>query len=155
MKICGICETAANAKIVNQLLEQKTPMRKIAELTGFSKASVGRHAQRCVIRSQAAALKSTRFDPKVNRLLIRWADDPVAPEDTRGKIFVDHTHERGIDRSKPIAPAEIRETDFILCVEYEKPITAKPIADPVANISQGDTDAGTNDVSTDTTDPSE
>ncbi len=73
-KLCSICERPGAAEIVNRLLGKGTFLKVIAQQTGFSKSSVHRHSQKCVIRQQAAQLKTTRFDPQRQRIIVKWPD---------------------------------------------------------------------------------
>jgi hypothetical protein len=73
-KPCSICSTPNGAQTVDAMLEKRTTLKAIAAQTGFSKSSVGRHSQKCVIRAQAAKLKSNVFNPLRDRILVRHAD---------------------------------------------------------------------------------
>jgi hypothetical protein len=93
-KKCSVCSTPDGARIVNGFLEKKVFLREISEKTGFSKSSVGRHSLNCVIRAQATKLKSTRFDPKRQKIVVRWPDGAVTPNpdgqkpDDRDLVFL-------------------------------------------------------------------
>jgi hypothetical protein len=112
-KECSICEKPGAAGIVNTLLEKNTFLKVIAQQTGFSKSSIHRHSQKCVIRAQAQKLKSSRFNSATDRLLVKWADDPSAPPDVRGKMLDGRWNEISPDQ-------KVRETDVVLLVQYEK-----------------------------------
>jgi len=71
---CGICAATGGAReIVDRLLSLKTSLREVSKLTSFSRASLHRHAQRCFVHAQAAAIRASKFDPKSGIITV-WPD---------------------------------------------------------------------------------
>jgi len=73
-KPCSVCTRPGGREAVDALLEQKTPMAEIAKLTGFSKSSIGRHAQKHFARAKAEEVKTGRYDSCQNVMWTRRLD---------------------------------------------------------------------------------
>jgi hypothetical protein len=134
-KECSICSHPDGAKIVNALLEKGTFLKVIAQQTGFSKSSVHRHSLKCVIRQQAAKLKSSRFDPHTDKLVVHWPGDPIPPNLTEHDVIFSVQYAPPVPRG-PYCPASAFVVEQALAEDAERD-AAKQIPTPLHVSSKG------------------
>lgn len=134
MPECSICTAPAYIRnAVDVELSRRTRLRDIAKMTHLSKSAIHRHSKRCVSRTSLQGLHTARFNPELHRVLTRWPNDPVCTPDVRGKTFVYSSPDPADHHSNPIPPDQLRPTDILLVVEYDKPApthTHKPLSEP-------------------------
>jgi hypothetical protein len=106
---CSICSAPVQVlKAINEGLAKRTKMRDLAKQSGFSKSAIGRHSKNCLARQILSSYQTTRFNPALGRIFVRWPDDPICPEDVRGRFLPAHR-----------IPGE---HDVVIYVVYEKPV---------------------------------
>jgi hypothetical protein len=110
---CSVCQLPADVRhLVDVEISRRTKFRTIAALCGLSKSTVHRHATKCLSRARFADHLAEKFNPRVNRLVISWPDDEVAPADFRGKKLNAYSGDE---------ITQTRTTDHELVIEYAKP----------------------------------
>lgn len=65
MHKCSVCSSPKRAE-VDRRLRAREPMRVVASATGFGKATIGRHSQRCLWRSERPI---AAHDPSLQRVI--------------------------------------------------------------------------------------
>jgi hypothetical protein len=125
MAECSICSKGEEtARIVNELLERKTPVREIQVQTGIHKNTVHRHQHgNCRFsfsKFKAAKLKSRSSVNLNGREVVQWPG-PNGPTFTTCIIDV-----RGKTKCEPVGADQLRPDDILLVVEYADPLPARP-----------------------------
>jgi hypothetical protein len=103
---CSICDRPGGPEIVNELLSKQSTLDEIAEATGFHRSSIDRHKHgNCPFsfpKYKAAKVKAGRTVTLGGRMVVRWPS---------GELTLD---------GEAIPASQLRETDVLFAVEYEK-----------------------------------
>ena len=99
---------------VNAAIRAKEKFRDLAARTAFSRASLHRHASKCISRDAVAAHKAGKFNPVSDLLWTQWPDGEITLQG------VPH------DFQKPI-PVEPRGNDTIIRVQFEPAVAPRAV----------------------------
>lgn len=102
---CIICDQPAVREQVDALLEKGVTGNQVAIQLHLARATCYRHKRKCFVKRKEASCHFKRFDPNTQRLLIAWDSEHI------------HHHPSG----QPVALTDLRDSDEILTVEYERP----------------------------------
>jgi hypothetical protein len=109
MLACSVCSLPHDVlAAVNAALSRHEKLRKIAEFSGRSKSALSRHSITCLPRAVMLAhkAKSHAAANAPHRLIVDWRVEGSRPRFTLG--------------DKPISASELKETDVLLVVHYQK-----------------------------------
>jgi len=114
---CSICAVPETARVVNEMLERRETLDKIAAATGKHRSSVARHKTgSCPLsflayKAAKAKSKGKALDQD-GRLIVAWP--PEAPGSKRKLTFMENGRE--------LTPAQLTAADVLLIVRYARPL---------------------------------
>jgi hypothetical protein len=103
--VCVVCDQPAVREQVDALLEKGVTGNQVAVQLHLARATCYRHKRKCFVKRKEASYHFKRFDPNSQRIVI---------ENQNGALML---HPSG----QNITPAELRESDEVILIEYEKP----------------------------------
>jgi hypothetical protein len=124
---CKICASAPDVLVaINNAIRSREKFRDLAARTGFDKSTLHRHSQKCIPREILNTHKNVGYyNSRMHRLFIQWPDSHAV-------LVADVEH--GWSHERKVRPEEI--TDFVIEVEFEKPLAPRIAAKPVEEIAK-------------------
>jgi hypothetical protein len=125
---CSVCAAPpAVQSAINEQLERRIPLRKIAAESAFSRASLSRHARACISRRLVSEHRSLIGDVTSGkaRLILAQPHAAIYLKDGRPTMTLDTSTlvYAPLFGNGPIIPEnELLDSDVIFQVEYEKPV---------------------------------
>jgi hypothetical protein len=119
---CSICAQPETARIINEMLERRETLDKIAAATGKHRSSVARHKTgSCPLsflayKASKAKAKGKALDQN-GRLVIQWP--PEAPGSQGRLTYMENGHE--------LAASELRASDVLVIVRYNRPLLSESL----------------------------
>jgi len=124
---CSICSSRPDVvAAVNEALRNRTKLRDLAVQSGFSRASLSRHSQKCLLRSALAGNRQRKVVLRDRRIIVVLPRHALTGD--REKLLLRTEYDLGgrqICNLKPgqeieISPVDLRESDILIEVEFEQ-----------------------------------
>jgi hypothetical protein len=137
---CSICAApVAVQAAINEQLEKRVPLRKIASESAFSRASLSRHARACISRRLVSEHRSLIGDVTSGkaRLIIAQPSVAISQVNGRPRMNVDTgklVYAPLFGNGPIIAEGELLDSDVVFEVVYEAPIDMEARAAEVAAV---------------------
>jgi hypothetical protein len=117
-KACSICSAPEPLRAeVDRALREKEKLRDLQARVGFSRSALSRHSRKHLA---IEAYNRRRFDAATDRLIIRWPEMDLGEVQERAHLE--------IFCGREISEGELRPSDFVLAVEFEKFLPRNPAA---------------------------